>query len=96
MKRIEIENEASSDSLAVLLKDGSLFKASAILGGGAFIGGGEIRYEVHLLLDSGEDATIYQDEIAAVIDLENCQQVEFGNPYVARDSGDHPRAAPLF
>jgi|LakMenEpi03Aug12_release.lakeMendotaPanAssembly.Ray.scaffolds.fasta_scaffold2588853_1 hypothetical protein len=83
--------EEAKGPLLVLMRDGSTREIAEITGGGMAVGDRpDLAYEVHGLDKSGEPVTIPQCEVAAVLDLDSMNQVEFGNKLVASLLG-HPR-----
>lgn len=86
--------EECTASLLVLFKDGSTKQIKSIDGGGMFVGAdpnsAESGYEVHCCDEKGDFEVLMQADIAAVLDLDSMEQVEFGNPFLASPAG-HPR-----
>lgn len=78
-----------SNNLLIVLKDGQTVAAEEMTGSGMWLDVG--RYEVGFTVN-GQPVDYFQDEIAAVIDLDLKAQVEFGNPFIAKDNSEHPRA----
>jgi len=97
------DSDSTVGPLLVLLKDGTSFRATGLLGGGqlfvlvdrlfdsrtgkALTLPGE-NYEVFFADEQGEERVAFQREIAAVVDLEAEAQIEWGNPLM----GGHPRS----
>ena len=86
------ERDEASSKLLVLFKDGRVEEIEAITGGGQMVAPDSPGYEVHVDRPGGGPDCFYQREIAAVLDLDDMTQVEFGNPMLASGAADHPRA----
>lgn len=86
--------EEADAPLLVLFKDGSTKEMQGIDGGGMTVGADadspESGYEVHGYDADGEFEVLMQADIAAVLNLDTMEQVEFGNPFLASRTG-HPR-----
>jgi hypothetical protein len=86
---MKILDSPVSENLLIVLKNGQTVAAEAITGGGMWLNAD--RYEVGFLVND-QAVDYFQDEIAAVIDLDLKAQVEFGNQFIAKDTTEHPRA----
>jgi hypothetical protein len=95
-----IKRSSDSGNLLLILKNGETQKIIDIDGGGMMIGGsdddgpfgGSSGYEIFVVVDQeGTQECFPQDEIAAIVDLSDNRQVEFGNSFLSPEISNHPR-----
>lgn len=81
--QLKDSSDVENGNMAMLMKSGEVIFVSEFTGGGIMIGENSGGYEVSFIDKNGEHDFRYQADIAAVLDLNTHEQLEFGNPWIS-------------